>query len=96
MRAHGQSDEVLVLHVGRAPHFPVPRAERVYKMRQLVSIMNSFDCTSEPLDLHTGHDEVVQRQPPGPGIVFGEQVLHESRREAVAHLLESCKGGNSA
>ena len=47
--------------------------------------------TGEPFDLHATDDKVVERELPRPRVVFGQQVLDESWREAIAHLLEGCK-----
>ena len=44
--------------------------------------------TCQPLDLDTGHDEVVEGELPRPRVVLGEKVLDKGRGEPVAHLLE--------
>ena len=77
--SHSYTDKVLVLELSLTPHLPVAGAEGV----------------SEPLDLHRGHDEVVQGQLAVARIVLRQQVLDEGGGEAVAHLLEGwkdCKG----
>ena len=44
--------------------------------------------TREPLNLNGSNDEVVEGELPRPGVVFGQQILHESGREPISHLLE--------
>ena len=60
-------------------------------MTQGLTVLWIRSVTCESLDLDTGDDEVVEGQPAGPGIVLGQHVLDEGRREAVAHLAEGWK-----
>ncbi len=52
----------------------------------MFSLVYMYTC--EPLDLDARDDEVVERELPRPGVVLGQEVLHEGGREAVAHLTE--------
>merc|ERR1719507_1898462 len=71
--SHGQSDEVLVGKSCASSHVPVATSERV----------------SEPLDLNTGNDEIVQSHPPGFLVIFQQQILDKCGTEPISHLSES-------